>query len=659
MSEIQYIGEHIWARHFGHAVIILQFVAALFGAFAFYKAHKKENQPEFSSWFNLGKAGFFTHGIALFSLIGLLFLIMINQYYEFQYVQAHVSDDLPMRYIFSAFWEGQEGSFMLWMFWHVILGGILLWKGGVWRASSLSVLLMIEAIIGSMLLGVYVPFTESFKIGSSPILLLREVMDAPIFAQADYVSLLNGSGLNPLLQNYWMTIHPPTLFLGFASTAIPFVLAMAGLMRKDYKGWLKPALPWALFSGAILGLGILMGGAWAYEALSFGGYWAWDPVENMSLVPWITLIAGIHCHLVARATGYSIKSAMLFYMATFWLVLYSTFLTRSGVLGDTSVHAFTEMGLENQLLLLIFFFIGIGVYQLVKNWKAIPAPQKEEEFASKEFWMFIGSLVLLFSAILITVSTSLPVFNKIRSLFDPFAEGVVITDVVEHHNKYQLWIAVFIGVLSGFSQYLRFRERDGKKVAGKFWKQSGTMAAIALGLTVLILQSLNATAWQYMVLLWACLFAILTNLDYIIRIARLNIKLASSAFSHLGFAIMIIGSLASGLNKEFLSSNPLVQRNMIEGFTEDDYGKNILLFKGKPMFMKGYEVTYERDTLEGVTRTFEVSYKKLDDQGQPVDSFKLFPNILYTKAFDKIATSNPSTKRELASDVFTHISSLP
>jgi cytochrome c-type biogenesis protein CcmF len=128
-------------------------------------------------------------------------------------------------------------------------------------------------------------------------------MDAPIFSNADYLNLIKGTGLNPLLQNYWMTIHPPTLFLGFASTSIPFAFAMAGFMHKDHKGWLKPVLPWALFSGMILGTGILMGGAWAYEALSFGGYWAWDPVENMSLVPWLILIAGIHTNLIARNTG--------------------------------------------------------------------------------------------------------------------------------------------------------------------------------------------------------------------------------------------------------------------------------------------------------------------------------------------------------------------
>lgn len=193
----------------------------------------------------------------------------------------------------------------------------------------------------------------------------------------------------------------------------------------------------------------------------------------------------------------------------------------------------------------------------------------------------------------------------------------------------------------------------------KFWRNTGIAALLSFVFTFLILRLLNTSAWQYQVLTWSALFSIITNADYILRVARLNLKMASSVFSHLGFAIMIIGILASGLNKEYLSSNPLVNRNLIDGFSEEDYGKNILLFKGMPMFMKGYEVTYEKDTLVGVTRTFDISYKKLNPAGQAIDSFRLSPNVLYTKNFDKITTANPSTKRELASDVFTHITSLP
>ena len=176
---------------------------------------------------------------------------------------------------------------------------------------------------------------------------------------------------------------------------------------------------------------------------------AWDPVENMSLVPWIILLAGIHTNLVARSTGYSIKSTYLFYLLAFPMILYSTFLTRSGILGDTSAHAFTEMGLEWQLVAFVGTFLVMGLAFYAAKAKTIPAPVKEEGGTSKEFWMFIGALVLLFSSVLITVGTSLPVYNAIASFFNESHVDITITDQEEHHNKYQMWIAVFIGFLSG------------------------------------------------------------------------------------------------------------------------------------------------------------------------------------------------------------------
>ena len=123
----------------------------------------------------------------------------------------------------------------------------------------------------------------------------------------------DGNGLNQTLQNYWMVIHPPILFLGFASTIVPFAYAVAGLWTKNYGGWIKSSLPWSLFSAAILGLGIMMGARWAYESLSFGGYWAWDPVENASLVPWLVLIAGVHTQLIYNSTGRALRPTFFFY----------------------------------------------------------------------------------------------------------------------------------------------------------------------------------------------------------------------------------------------------------------------------------------------------------------------------------------------------------
>lgn len=638
----------------GHFLTVLGFVAGLLSTFAFFYAIKHQ---ENNDWKNVGRFGFLLQSFTIFAVIGLLFYILTGKFYEYQYAQAHVSDDLQMRYIFSAFWEGQEGSFLLWMFWHAVLGIILLVRNDRWSNGALAVLSIAQCFLYSMILGIY--FTEEYKLGSSPFLLLRDLIDAPVFAQPDYLEQIKGTGLNPLLQNYWMTIHPPTLFLGFASTIIPFCYALAALIQNEHKAWLSAVLPWALFSGAILGLGILMGGAWAYEALTFGGYWAWDPVENMSLVPWLLMIAGLHTNAIAKSTGHSIRATYLFYILSFVLILYSSFMTRSGVLGDTSVHAFTEMGLESQLVALVVFFLLFGLALFFWRFNNIPAPVKEESTSSKEFWMFIGALVLLFSAGLITVSTSLPVYNKVREFFDPTYVGAVIADQVEHHNRFQLWIGVLIGLLSGGAQYLRWREANFRGHAKSTFLRIGAAVILSAAVTYLTLTKLNAEAWQYQLLLFACWFTVITNIDYLISQTRGNWRLASSALSHIGFGVMIIGSLFAGLNKHYISSNPFAMDGLIDGATAEDLKKNIILIRDIPMFMGEYEVTYVHDTLDGVTRTFTVDYKRRDEAGNVTEEFSLSPNVLYNKEFSSISASNPDTKHYLGRDVFTHIPSLP
>ncbi len=660
MEGIQYIGEHLLPGQIGRLAILISFVTSILATVAYFLATQRRDLPEFKGWRRIARTAFVIHGISTFIVIGMIFYVMIQQYFEYYYAYSHVSEDLPFKYIASAFWEGQEGSFLLWMFWHIILGFVLIRTAKEWESPVLATLSFIQIFISSMIQGVYVGFGEwVYKLGSNPLLLLRDTMDIPLFANADYLSLVTGTGLNPLLQNYWMTIHPPTLFLGFASTAIPFCYAIAGLWTGKHKAWLKPVLPWALFSGGMLGTGILMGGAWAYEALSFGGYWAWDPVENMSLVPWLFLLAGIHTNLIAKATGQSIKSSYLFYLLTFVFIVYSTFLTRSGVLGDTSVHAFTEMGLENQLLIFLmsFIFLSIGTY--VWGSRGVPVPVKEEATSSKEFWMFIGSLVFLFSAALITASSSLPVYNKIVELFDPVYQGGVIKDPIEHYNKYQLWIGIFIGIFSGFSQFLRYREGNFTKHSNKFLLHLSASTMISFVLSWLACMWIDARAWQYKLLLFSGIFTVITNIDYLIYFTKANFKTAASTVSHVGFGLMIVGILASGLNKKFISNNMFAQQGLIKGFTEEQYKKNVVLIKGEPLPMNGYQVTYVKDSIWGNHRQFEVNYKRKDKAGNILEEFNLFPNVLYERKENKIAAVNPSTQHYWNKDIFTHISSLP
>jgi cytochrome c-type biogenesis protein CcmF len=655
---MQYIGEHLLPGQIGHFCVVLSFVASLLSMTAYYFATKKRDTPESGGWLQIGRYAFLTHGLMTFGVIGSLFYILVNKYYEYQYAWANVSDDLPTRYVFSSFWKEQQGSFLLWSFWHVILGVILMFRAKKWEAPVLTVISFAEVFIGSMIMGLY--FGKQ-HLGVSPFELLRDTMDAPIFAQADYLSKIKGNGLNPLLQNYWMTIHPPTLFLGFASTIVPFAFAIAGLWLREHKEWLKPVLTWSLFSGAILGTGILMGGVWAYEALSFGGYWAWDPVENTSLVPWIVIVAGIHTNLIARNTGYSIRSTYLYYLLGFLMILYSTYMTRSGILGDSSVHSFTEMGLGLQLVLFISSFMLFGGYQLLSRYREIPDLKTEESAKSREFWMFIGSLVLFFSAVLITGATSLPVYNKVMQYFNPSFVGAALKDPAAHHNRYQLWIAVFIGGLSGVAQWLRYSEKNWSAWVRKFATHAGIAVVGAAALTLINLQWLNANAWQFWIMLFTGMFTVVANLDYLITVAKGNLKMVGAALSHVGFGLLVLGILYTGLNKEWLSSNSFAMDGLIEGFEQEDLQKNLLLLRDAPMPMRAsLEATYEKDTVERQTRTFQVKFRKKDTKGDPTgEEFTLFPNVMYDRQFTKVVASNPSTQHYWNRDIFTHVSSLP
>ncbi|RZK51376.1 MAG: cytochrome C biogenesis protein, partial [Pedobacter sp.] len=369
--DIQFIGENLLPGKIGQFFIVLAFAASLLSTISYYFAVKNTNQSD-NSWTKLGRIGFYVNIISVLGIGITLFYLILNHYYEYNYVYQHSSKSLPVYYIISAFWEGQEGSFWLWAFWESLLGAILIWKAKTWENGVMTVVAFSQVFLTSMLLGVEI---FGYRLGSSPFILLREARDLKVFAPMvfndpenfkNYLKFItDGKGLNPLLQNYWMVIHPPTLFLGFASMIVPFAYGITALWQKRYKDWVKPVLPWALFAVMILGTGIIMGSFWAYEALNFGGFWAWDPVENASIIPWLTLIGGVHVIIVFKNTGHAYFTAMALILISFILVLYASFLTRSGILGETSVHSFTDLGMFGHLIAYNLIFLFIAVYFVV------------------------------------------------------------------------------------------------------------------------------------------------------------------------------------------------------------------------------------------------------------------------------------------------------
>src|SRR5450432_4079646 len=411
---MDYVGEHLMPGKLGQFFVVLSFAGSLVASISYFKSANAKTPEESASWKRMARIAFLANAISLFIIFATIFYIIHQHYFEYNFAWEHSSKSLDPKYMLSCIWEAQEGSFLLWMMWNGVLGTILMFRVRQWEAPMLAIISFAQFCLTTMILGVYV---FSFQIGHSPFILVRQLFqEAPIFQRADYLSIpqmQDGQSLNALLQNYWMVIHPPILFLGFSSTLIPFAFAVSGLWKKEYGSWTKTALPWTLFSCCVLGTGIMMGAAWAYESLTFGGYWAWDPVENASLVPWLILVAGLHTQVVYNSTGHSLRATYLFLILGFIFILYSTYLTRSGALTDTSVHAFVGSGMDLQLKFLVvtFFFPSVILYAV--RYRKIPHVVREENTWSREFWMFIGSLVIFLSAIFIMVSTSLPVLNDL------------------------------------------------------------------------------------------------------------------------------------------------------------------------------------------------------------------------------------------------------
>lgn len=654
---MRYLGEHLLPGQAGHFFAVLSLVASLVATIAYFKASRVELDTQKASWIRLARVSFLAETISVLAMFGILYYIISNHLFEYKYAYNHSDRSLQVEYLLSCFWEGQEGSFMLWSFWHCVLGWVLIWRAKAWEAGVMTVISFAQFAIATMLLGVYI---FGVKIGSSPFVLLRNEFDWPILSRPDYLNLIkDGTGLNTLLQNYWMVIHPPILFLGFASTIVPFAYAIAGLMSKKHE-WIKPALPWASFSAAVLGTGIMMGAAWAYESLSFGGYWAWDPVENASLVPWITLVAGLHTNMIYRNSGYSLRPTYFFYIITFSLILYSTFLTRSGVLGDTSVHAFTDLGMNTQLLLFLLVFLVPALVMYVWRYKSIPAIHKEENTYSREFWMFIGSLVLFLSGMVIIAKTSTPVINKL------FGTNIAPPEDPEFaHNQIQIFVAIIIGLLTALTQYLKYKDTPKQFFGKKIWIP--TLIAVVISLSISLLGDVNydkkgpGFLFAIHLAIFTAVYAVVANTAYIWLGLKGKLKAAGASVAHIGFGMVLVGILISSAKKTVLSWNttgvtPLRQEDAKErGNPAGNPAENITLFKGVATDMGRYMVTYVKDTLNEKDRKryFEISFKAKKGD----DSFNLYPDVIKNNKGMEGFAANPAAQHYLHKDIFAYITS--
>lgn len=684
MDKITYLGEHLAIGNIGHLAVVLAFCGSLLAAIAYLIYQKNQDK----SYLKTARIAFWVHVAGVLGIVITLFTIIFNHYYEYQYAWKHSSNELPLKYMISCFWEGQEGSFLLWMFWNCVLGAGLLFSARKWEAPVVAIVCLAQVGIGSMLLGVEF---GSLKIGNSPFELFRHAQaNIPILSRPDYISYIkDGNGLNPLLQNYWMVIHPPTLFLGFAACIVPFAFAIAGMTNNSLREWIRPALPWTLGAVMVLGAGIVMGGFWAYESLTFGGYWAWDPVENASLMPWLLMVVLLHLMLINRATGrHSLLSIVLACFA-YLLVLYASFLTRSGILGDSSVHSFTGEGTMGQLLIFMVFFFGLtilagfesfktrillltglialtalnlynhnlavrvidsialaglSVYFILNLRNRLQDKTEDEKTDSREFWMFVGSMTIFLSLFQIIFQTSNPVWNQMFNL------SLAVKNA-NHFNSIQLWFGMAVAILMGAGQFFRYKKTEIKGLT----KSLSMTFAISSLTSVLLWLLFDIKEFKYILFLFFATFAVVSNLYFMAREMKGGFRFSGASISHAGFGIMLIGILVSSVNKHIISADPNMG-NVFSKAEDNVIARNefIMLDKNNGRQMGEYMVTYKGTKDAKPNRFYQIEYQKKDAKGNVSEAFTLEP---YSQDNPKMGfISNPDTRHYLTRDVFTYVS---
>ncbi|MGF7230977.1 cytochrome c biogenesis protein CcsA [Arachidicoccus sp.] len=655
-----YTGEHLIPGELGHLASIVSLVITLIATIAFYKSNKAILPEEKKSWLKLARAAFILEVVAVITTIACIYFILSHNLFEYFYAWDHSDKTLQPEYIFSCLWEGQEGSFLLWTFWNCVLGCILMIRAKKWEAPVMTVISFAQFCLATMIIGVYV---FGLKVGSDPFLLMRQkgILDnAPVFIdqatglfKQNYLQFLrDGQGLNTTLQNYWMVIHPPILFLGFASTIVPFAYAFAGLTNKDHS-WTKYSISWAAFSGGVLGLGIMMGAAWAYESLNFGGFWAWDPVENASLVPWIIMVAGLHTNMVYKNSKYSLRTTYLFYILSFSLVLYATYLTRSGVLGDTSVHSFTGADMSIQLIsFILIFFIPAMILFFIRK-KDMPTIKKEESLYSREFWMFIGSLILFLAGIIIIGKTSIPVFNKIFGTKIAQPE-----DVLFSYNQIQIFIVFIIGALTAFVQYFKYKDTTKAYLKSKLLLPTIISLLVTIAFCSVVKIDYLEHGVGFLVAIYIALFsafyAVIANISYIFLVLGGKIKTVGASVAHIGFGLVLLGVLLSSSKKHILSKNttgiPLFEKTKTE-----DPAENITLFRGLPIDMGKYMVTFVGDSMNtrAKQRVFTIHFQDKKTK----EEFTLHPYWLKNNRQAEGFGATPNSKHFWNKDIYAYVSS--
>lgn len=546
----------LWLGPLGHGLVIASVI--LFLASVLLIAVKRPK------W---GYRAFFAGGIGIFLVFAVLATLFITEQFQYEYVFGRSTADLPLAFRIAAVWSGQQGSFLLWALTSATFGLIVAPRTGKYRP----VFVAVYAAFLTCLAGILAYET--------PFNLIKEaVIDGKVFRPPV------GNGLTPALQNIWVVIHPPIIFAGFGALTVPFAWAIAAMATRDAKAWVPMVRPWAILGTSILGLGLCLGGFWAYETLGWGGFWAWDPVENVSFVPWVFMIALVHGLIVQATRGRWQIANLILATVPFLTFCFGTLMTRSGVLGDASVHSFAEMNrvaLKILLGLLLVSLLGT-IAMLVASRKSFKSTANQAGVGIDRESAYSAGVMLL----------SLIGFSTALGMSYPFFSGLIsgkaaIIEATLYHRTVT-WFFVPTMLFMAAAPFLSWRKESFRSLAGKL---SGCFGG-ALGVTGLLLIYFKQQSWiptgeaatvelpgmKVSALGWICFLAFLTsfvivaNLWRIIEARKQKFLSLGGFIAHVGLAVTMSGLIISlGLQRKAQAlmprstPTPLLDHNITVG----------------------------------------------------------------------------------------------
>jgi cytochrome c-type biogenesis protein CcmF len=447
--------------NFGNLSLSLAFGITIYSIFALFTGIRMVNR-------NLEKSGETALHASLWfmtcAVVSLLYLLVTGDF-NIEYVSSYTNRDLPLFYKLAALWGGQKGSLLLWTWLLSIFSAIIVYKNRH-RAGDL----VPYALVIMTLTTVFFLLLNKFVANPFDTLAMQGEAGTPLtpFTPQD------GRGLNPLLQHPEMIIHPPVLYLGFVGFTVPFAFAMAALItRAPGNHWLKLTRRWSLASWFFLGAGILLGANWAYVELGWGGYWAWDPVENASLMPWLTGTAFLHSVIVQERRGMLKVWNVSLVVATFLLCVFGTFITRSGIV--SSVHAFAKSSIGYYFLVFLAIMAVLSLYLIITRLKYLKSENELDSLVSRESSFLFNNLILLVACFAVFWGTLFPAVSE-------YFSDHKVTIGPPFFNRVNIPIGLFLLFLAGVAPLLTWRKTSGRK----FWKNfalpglSGLVTAVAV-----------------------------------------------------------------------------------------------------------------------------------------------------------------------------------